>query len=225
MKSIIDREKYLIGLVYGIIPELIILLIVAIVWIFTRRSLTTYPVDLITFGYGGLLLTIAGCIGPGRYQKKYDLLIYQPEAGSSYSEEIPVSGFVVDDSITKANIMVNGQKAGELEFNQDGIGTTSIKRSDFISSVLNNIYLEVNGTKSNATDFTLFEYTEDMSEEEIDDLYKMEQSKPSKPIEEAKESYIKRLSNNMSSLTLGLLTLGILNLLFAVIKDYMISII
>lgn len=221
MKSIINREKYLTGLVYGIIPELIIFIIVGIVWFIASRPISDFPVDLITFGYGGLMLTIAGCIGPGRYQKKYDILIYQPESGSSFSEEIPVSGFVMDSTIEKADIVVNGHKVDELVFDDSGIGKTTIHRSDFINSTINKISLEQNDVQSNSTDFTLFEYTEDMTEEEIDVLFEMENTEPVKEIEEAKQNYAERINSGISSITLGVFTLGILNLLFAVIRDYL----
>lgn len=216
MTETVSFEKFQIGVKYGAIAESILVVIIGIIWLIVANTLTTFPIAYLTFGYGGLLLTIAGCIGPGRYQKDYKILLYTPESGSSFSDNIAVSGFTMDPSISKVNVMINGKKAGDMEFDENGLGRTTITRENIISEVINSIYLETEEYQSNSNEFTLFEYTEDMSDEEIDELYGMETREPVKSLEDAKSSYTERVSGRLGSVALGLGTFGVFNLLLGI---------
>ena len=65
---------------------------------------------------------------------------------------------------------------------------------------------------SNKSEFTLFEYKEEMTEDELEDLYQMELGqKQDKTIEEAQKSYLKKINNRLGSVALGLFVLALVN--------------
>ena len=76
----------------------------------------------------------------------------------------------------------------------------------------NNIYLQFDNYISNNSEFTLFEYKEEMTEDELEDLYQMELGqKQDKTIEEAQKSYLKKINNRLGSVALGLFVLALVN--------------
>lgn len=217
LANIFHLDKFLKGIQYTVLVEIVLMSILGIIWFIINGTLTSFPLGIFMFGYGGILLTVAGCVGPGRYHKEYSLLVYTPESGSSFSNEITVSGFVLDPTIKEADIVINGQKIGLIVFDEQGFGTQVISRSDIIQDVINSVYFQTENEKSNSTEFSLFEYTDDMTEEEIDQFYKMESSKPLKTLEEAKISYLEKTTKGMGSLAFALGTVAIINFLLEVL--------
>jgi hypothetical protein len=186
-------------------------------------SAQSFPLGLYSLLLGGLLLTVSGCIGPGRYKKDYKILLYEPQDGSSFSQEVPVSGFVKDTEITSANIIINGRQVGKISFDQSTMGRTQIDRKKVIYEPVNKIILEANGVKSNERYFSFFDYSNEMSDEEIDQLIEMENKGPDKPLDEARKDYLERTSTNLGSISLGIATASLLTMAIGAIFDYIIQ--
>ncbi|MHA2501557.1 MAG: hypothetical protein ACXAE3_01610 [Candidatus Kariarchaeaceae archaeon] len=220
MATRIHWDKFLRGMKYAFAAEAIVITITAILWLIFSGGLEGFPIGVFLFGSGGFMLTVAGCIGPGRYHKDYKLLIYTPEPGASFSNDIPVSGFTMDPTIKEADIIVNGKKVGTIGFDENGMGNQVITRKDFISEIINSIQFRFESEISNSNDFTLFEYNDEMSEEEIDDLYQMETKKPLKSLEDAKASYLQKTSKGLGSVALGLGAMAAINFILNVLLGF-----
>jgi hypothetical protein len=209
----IRKEKFLVGLKYAAIAEVGLGVILFLIWVLaTLSNPSPFPLDIFTLGSGGLLLLIAGCVGPGRYHKTYELILYTPKDGSSYSESFKVNGFVVDESIQSASVMVNSQKVGSITF-KNFIGSTIIKREDIMEITLNKIWLESDSIKSNETVFSLFDYSEDMTDDEIEEFSNFELGTTDLPIHETRVKYIKFLNRSLGSISFGVLTVGLVTMI------------
>ena len=218
-KIMINKEKFLAGLKYASISEVGLGAILYLIWwLATLSNPSPFPFNIFTLGTGGLLLLIAGCVGPGRYHKIYDLILYTPKDGSSYSESFQVNGFVIDETIKFADVIVNGHKVGSLVF-KDFIGTSIIKRKDIMETTLNKIWLESGDIKSNETVFSLFDYSEEMTDDEIEDFSKIESSDFDLPINETRDKYLKFLNRSLGSISLGVLIVGLLVMLAGALSD------
>jgi len=211
--GIVSYERLLIGFKYGLIAEIIFLTIQILTMVFVfGRDFNSTILEYAFFVFGGIYLTISGCIGPGGYRKDYKILLFTPTHGSSFSNKIEVMGFITDDSIKKADVCVNDKVIANMDFDSEGRGSITIDRSEFENLTINNIYLQFDNYISNNSEFTLFEYKEEMTEDELEDLYQMELGqKQDKTIEEAQKSYLKKINNRLGSVALGLFVLALVN--------------
>lgn len=204
-------QRTLTGIKYGLIFEGFFFLLQMILF-FINQNYTFQTFEYFFFIFGGIYLTISGCIGPGGYRKDYQILLYSPTSGNSFSNKIEVMGFVTNFEIIKADIIVNEKQIEVLEFDSEGRGVLVIEREDFDNLVINNIYLKSGSRKSNRSEFTLFEYRENMDEDELEELYQMElNQKQEKTLKEAQDSYIKRKNNKLGSIAFGIFILSLLN--------------
>ena len=215
----INWKRFLLGAKYALYAEVGLAVISYIIWmIVVRSNPSPYDIAVFSMGTGGLLFLIAGCVGPGRYHRTYDLILYTPKDGSSYSESFQVNAFVVDESIHSADVIVNGHKVGSLTF-KDFVGSTIIKRKDIMETILNKIWLESGSIKSNETVFSLFDYTEEMTDDEIEDFNRIETSEFDLPILETREKYIGFLQRSLGSISLGVLLVGIITMVLGSIIE------
>lgn len=214
-----SREKFVATLKYSLLVELIFGIIVFLIWlIFNLDRPTKFPLAAFTLGTGGIFLTSAGCVGPGRYKKPFDLVIYSPIDGSTFSEEIPVSGFTVDETISHAKIIVNHIEIGILNF-VDALGNTSIPRDAFLDQTINAIWLESDNKKSNKSYFTLFDYSDELSDEEIDEFIKIEEEEGKLDIVSAKNEYLKKRFAHVGSVSWALFTMSLMLFTFGSLFD------
>ena len=75
--AIVSFKRILSGIKYGIIAEglFLILQIFMILFVFdTDFGFTSFEYSF--FIFGGIYLTISGCIGPGGYKKEYKILLF-----------------------------------------------------------------------------------------------------------------------------------------------------
>lgn len=215
----INWKRFLDGAKYSLMAEVGLSIISYIIWmIVVRSNPPPYYIAVFSMGTGGLLLLIAGCVGPGRYHKTYDLILYTPKDGSSYSESFQVNAFVIDESIQSADVIVNGHKVGSVTF-KDFIGSTIVNRKDIMETILNKIWLESGSIKSNETVFSLFDYTEEMSDDEIEDFSRIETSEFDLPILETREKYIKFLRRSLGSISLGVLLVGMVTMFLGALVE------
>lgn len=221
--AVVSFKRILSGIKYGIIAEGIFLIIQIFMILFvfdTDFGFTSFEYSF--FIFGGIYLTISGCIGPGGYKKEYKILLFTPTHGSSYSEKIEIMAFVTDNSINNAEVIINEDNIDLIDFDSEGRGVIMIDRSDFENLIINKIYLRSDDYISNNSEFTLFEYREDMTEDEIEELYQMELSqKQEKTLEEAQKSYLKKANNRLGSVALGLFILAIINFGLSVLFSFL----
>lgn len=120
-----DRKQFEYGLLVGSGLTILVAFVVFLIWKFFYPAGSDFPVSLVTFGSAGLIFTIAGCIGPGRYRKIYDIILYYPRSGSSYYNKVVISAFARDPSLKKALLLANGVPIEEIEFER----MVSLKKS------------------------------------------------------------------------------------------------
>jgi hypothetical protein len=211
--------KFFYALKWTFVAQITIGIFLYLIWILLGFD-SAFPVGIYTMGIGGLTLTIAGCIGPGRYSRTYKLVLSSPLSGSSFSEEIAVSGFTMDEvNLQNAEIYVNDKKVGGLNFTNN-VGRTVLSRDSVGEDrTINTIWLKSNDIISNKSYFTLFEYTENLSDEEIDEFYEMERLEFEKDISSLRKKYQTRHSRFTGSLTWGLLSSGLMIMVLGAIYE------
>lgn len=213
-------ERFFKTLKYSFLLQIVLGGVIYLIWLmFNYNSSNRFPFVAYTIGIGGLMLTTAGCVGPGRYRKKYDILICTPSPGSSFSEEIFVSGFsLIEHSTQSANIIVNDQKIGILNF-YEGIGKTTIPREVVLEQTINSIWLQADKLISNKSYFTFFDYTENLSDDEIEAFNHNEESEAEFNVSKARVSYSDQRKTHTGSVALGLMTAAAIIMMIGAIYE------
>ncbi len=219
MKQIISTRQYINGLKFSLLFEIIVVVLLYLIWIIFRiGSVIPFPMDALTLGLGGLLLIISGIIGPGRYSKDYSMIIYTPRSGTSFSDYVPVGAFTVDENIKDANIIINDHNVGKIKFN-NFIGRKNVQREKILEHPMNYIWLEKNGIKSNKTYFTLFDFDESMTDEEIEEFSNYEKVEEDVELEPLRDKYMQKKNKRIGSISLGILTAAIITMIIGVLIE------
>lgn len=214
-----NSQKFVASFKVVFTVESILLFIFLVIWMISGKSVQSFPFGVFTLGISGLLLAIAGCVGPGRYKKEFSIILCTPRAGSSFSEEIFVSGFtLLESGIDRANIHINGKNVGTIPF-INNIGRTSIPRESVPAQTINSVVLKTDKYSSNKSYFTFFEYTEDLTDDEIESFIKMEENESEFNIIDAREQYFTREQKNVGSMTWGIIFAAILTMLLGSVYE------
>jgi hypothetical protein len=122
-------------------------------------------------------------------------------------------------NIQNAEIYVNDIKVGGLNFTNN-IGRTVLSRDSIGEDrTINSIWLQSDNLVSNKSHFTLFEYTENLSDEEIDEFYEMEREEFEKDVTSMRERYFQRSNRFTGSMAWGILGSGILIMVLGAIYE------
>ena len=206
----LNHSRFIQGLRYSGYITLAVGILFAVVWLVIFRTLAGFPLDSLTLGLGGLFWIVAGCIGPGRYKPVLPLALYNPRDKGSYYKYIKISGFITDESIHTAKILVDGTEVGELEF-VDHVAELVLKDSDLPKGTVHTVWLEsVAPDKiyySNKHLFTLYD-PKDFTEEEVVEI-EAQESKLDLPIADAYQRYIEDKHKGYGSLSLGFFAAGL----------------
>ncbi|MCE7735973.1 MAG: hypothetical protein GPJ54_13915 [Candidatus Heimdallarchaeota archaeon] len=204
----INRKKFLKGIKYGAIIEIVLIAIFTIFYLSLLKEEGLYPYLVFTLFSGGLLFIISGFIGPGRYHHNYKLFIFSPKVGASYFENVPLSS-VCTEGINNADIYVNGKIVGEIDF-KNQLSQIVIKR-DLVDDIgLNKMWLQSKNDKflSNLVSFTFFDFDETMSTEQVDEFSSFDNQMNSFALKQLNEDFQKKITSHMGSLSLGLFITG-----------------
>lgn len=204
-----DRKQFRYGVLTGLGISLVILILVWILWLTIYPEGSTFPVSLVTFGSAGILFTLAGCVGPGRYRKVYDIILYYPRSGTAYYNKFVLSAFSTKDHITKATLVANGRPVDEIEF-KNGIFEKEYTIKDFDGKEV--IELELigpNGEKSNKSVITFYDIM-DFSDEELTEIESNPLQIRRLTVEEGMREYLESLESNILWFSVGLLLVGLL---------------
>jgi hypothetical protein len=216
------KLRFFQGLMFSIIFSALSVLITAIIWLIIFKTLIFYPLSLVIIGISGILLVIAGCIGPGVFKREFKLVIYHPRDGGAFHTYIKVSGFSVDPKITSADIIVNNEKLETIHF-KNNIFEKVYKEDMFVPNSVNYIWLEKNGEISNKSLFTLYDPSE-FTDDEIAEFEEIEEKYDKIKIQSAREDYLKDRYANLGYITLGILTTAAIVFLVGYSLEAMLSV-
>ncbi|RMG28100.1 MAG: hypothetical protein D6732_19500 [Methanobacteriota archaeon] len=205
---VFDNKQFRNGLLTGIGITVAILILVWILWIAVYPKGSSFPVSLVTFGSAGILFTLAGCIGPGRYRKVYDIILYYPRSGSSYYNKVVISAFTAKDHITKATLIANGNPIEEIEF-KGGVFEKEYTIKDFGGKdVVELELLAENGTRSNKSLVTFYDIM-DFSDEELVEIESNPLQIRRLTVKEGRDEYLKSLETNILWFSIGVFLVGV----------------
>ncbi|MCE7737212.1 MAG: hypothetical protein GPJ54_20155 [Candidatus Heimdallarchaeota archaeon] len=223
MLNRINKEKFLKGVKYSVITELVLLIVFTIIYLFLFRDEGFYPFLVFTLFSGGLFFLISGFIGPGRFQHDFKIFIFSPKIGASYYENIPISSVCVD-GVNQADIIVNGNNVGDLEY-KNNTNQIMVRRDSIKDVGLNKMWLKSkkDGFLSNIVSFTFFDFDESMSVEQVDEFSSFDNQMDPLGLQQLNKEYQKKLSSHMGSLSLGFFFFGVLVMLIGVIFEQIYS--
>ena len=203
-----DNKQFRNGLLTGIAITTAILILVWILWLVVYPKGSPFPVSLVTFGSAGILFTLAGCVGPGRYRKVYDLILYYPRSGSSYYNKVVLSAFTTKDDITQATLLANGEPVEQIEF-KDGVFEKEYSIKDFGGKDLVELQLiSETGSRSNKSLLTFYDIM-DFTEEELIQIETNPLQIRRLTVQEGREEYIKSLESNILWFSIGVFLIGL----------------
>lgn len=205
--SLVDYTKIWKGMRVTLGSYIVLSLAVTVIWFAFNRNLDS-PIGIIALFVGGAALLIGGFIGPGRYRRTYPLVLYHPADGGSYDSYVKIGGFVIDENITEANLVINNRVVEKVKF-KDGYFEKVYKEEDLLSDGLNMIWLDANGVVSNKSFFTFYD-PQDFTKEEIEEIENDLANEFKHSLQEAKQLYIEDRSAHTGSFTLGLILGAIL---------------
>ncbi len=215
----IDIINFKKGIKYSIIITSIITLMFLPIYLSNQLHRGIEPFAELFLFVGGLLLIISGCIGPGRYFKEYPVFIVQPVSSDSFFENIPISVITQHDGVKKARVFINGDEVRSIEIEKSV--QIVIKRDDINVQVINNLWLEVDGIKSNSVSFTFFEFNESMTIEEVDEYSKFDELLSELVIKDLQKRYTDKVNSNLGSISLGFLVFGIITMFGSALLSYL----
>ena len=219
MLNRVNKEKFLKGVKYSAITELVLLIVFTILYLFLFRDEVFYPFLVFTLFSGGLFFLISGFIGPGRFQHDFKLFIFSPKIGASYYENIPISSVCVG-GINQADIIINSKIVGDLEY-KNQIDQIMVKR-DLIDDIgLNKLWLKSkkDGFLSNIVSFTLFDFDESITIEQVEEYSSFDNQMDPLALQQLNEEYQKKLTSHMGSLGLGFFFFGVFIMLIGIIIE------
>lgn len=215
----INREKFLKAIKYSLILEVVLIIAFTIIYFFLLSDEGAYPYLVLTLFSGGLFFLISGFIGPGRYQHDFKLFIFSPKIGASYYENIPISS-VCKEGINSAEIIVEGKVVGEINYTNK-MNQILIKRELIDDVGLNKLWLKSkkDGFLSNIVSFTLFDFDETMTAEQVEEFSSFDDQMDPRALEQLNVEFQKKIISHIGSLSLGFFFFGAITMLIGFIAE------
>ncbi|MCY3414984.1 MAG: hypothetical protein INQ03_25260 [Candidatus Heimdallarchaeota archaeon] len=213
----INRTYFLRGMKYAAYTSVITFVIMLLYYLLILYGSGASFIGIYSFFTGGILLVVAGCIGPGRYFERYKLMIVSPGVSGSFFEHIPISAISVGD-IAEAKVMINGELIDTISFDEN-MGQILVPRSKVEEATLNELWLDTGDDVSNFVSFTFFEFNENMSDEEIEEFSHYDDQMSIEALKQQRQDYMKKYDSSPGSMGLGFLTTAFLIMLVGIIGE------
>ncbi len=205
-----NRKRFRQGVLTGAAITVSVFLFVGFIWLIFYPEGSSFPWGLVTFGSAGFMLTLAGCIGPGRYRQKYKMVLYYPKSGSAYYNKVVVSAFSADPTVREATLMANDRPIEKIQFDENGVFEKEYSIKDFHDQdVVNLKLIGPNKEESNSTLFTFYDIV-DFSDEELLEIESNELQKRTLTVEEGRKKYLEEINDNLTWFSVGLLVTALI---------------